>query len=248
VTGGGNSDRLLATIGLVQPILAHESERLWNAPEVRRLYPTYLQFLHMIVRSAVPLLITARDRARALSPGDRLAAALVDYFDDHAREEAGHDEWLRHDLAAISEAADHLLAAPPPASVAAYVGAQYYWIHHYHPVALLGHVAALEAFHPDPGFADRLRRLTGYPKAAFRAIARHEILDQRHKQELCAFLDSIELTADQQTILGMSALHTVQSAVEVLRSIHPPGPSERRADGTERHEPNGTESAHPALV
>ena len=41
------------------------------------------------------------------------------------------------------------------------VGAQYYWILHYHPVALLGWIGLLEGYPPAPEMLDELMARTG---------------------------------------------------------------------------------------
>jgi len=41
------------------------------------------------------------------------------------------------------------------------VGAQYYWIHHFHPVALLGYIAVLEGRPPSPTLVEELIERTG---------------------------------------------------------------------------------------
>ena len=50
---------------------------------------------------------------------------------------------------------------PPSPTVAALVGAQYYWIEHVHPVGLLGYVLLLEGWPPTPETVEELRRRTG---------------------------------------------------------------------------------------
>ena len=74
------------------------------------------------------------------------------------------------------------------------VGAQYYWIFHYHPVALLGWIALLEGYPPSreeidaADGPDRLRA-RGVPDA--RA---HAELDLRHRDELFERIDRLPLT------------------------------------------------------
>lgn len=225
------SRRLLGKMALGQPILAAEAQSLWSSPHVRHYYLLYLRTMHMIVRSAIPLMHAARDRSHLLAPYDAVAAGLVDYFDQHAREEAGHDLWILEDLVAAGGEPEDALDAIPSPRIANYVGAQYYWLRHYHPVALLGHIGALETYHPKAGFAKRLQGLTGLPRSAFRAIARHEILDLRHKAELYELIDGLELSAEHETMLGISALHTIDSAILVLRELFEMEPPKPTADG-----------------
>ena len=56
------------------------------------------------------------------------------------------------------------VARMPSPTVAALVGSQYYWIFHYHPVALLGFVALfVEGHPPTPQLIEVLNERTGFP-------------------------------------------------------------------------------------
>jgi hypothetical protein len=212
------SERLRMKLDLAYPLLRVTAERIWSGPRVRELYPVYLATMHGIVRSAVPLITAAAERARELED-DPVAQALVPYFEHHAPEEAGHDVWLLEDLEALGGDREAAAAAIPSARVATMVGAQYYWLRHVHPVSLLGHMAVVEGYSPDVGFSDRLQEATGWPPDAFRAIRRHERLDIRHKRELYEAIDGLELDETHEALMGLSGLHTIQSAAEVFAQI-----------------------------
>ena len=219
------SARLRAKLELALPAVRASSEQIWCSPDVGDLYPVYLATMHGIVRSAVPLLEAALGRARELAPDDEVAAGLVPYLAHHAPEERGHDRWLLEDLEALGvDRADVLRRIPSP-RVAALVGAQYYWLRHHHPVSLLGHMAFVEGYPPQPGFSERLREATGHPAAAFRAIRRHEHLDIRHRQELYDAIDGLPLEPEHETMMGISALHTAQSAIDVFDEIQAAAPA-----------------------
>ena len=213
------SARLRIKLDVAYPAMRAASERIWRSPDVRELYPAYLRTMHGIVRTASPLLLAAAERARELAPGDPVAAGLVDYLAHHAGEERGHDVWLLEDLAATGADPDEPLRTVPSPRVAAFAGAQYYWLRHHHPVCVLGHMAVIEGFPPQPGFAKRLSAATGYRIDAFRALARHERLDIRHRRELFAAIDALALEPRHEAAIGVSALHTVQAAVAVLDEI-----------------------------
>jgi hypothetical protein len=213
------SARLRLKVEVAYPALRAASERIWCSPHVRELYPSYLRTMHGIVRPASPLLLAAAGRARELAPRDPVAAGLADYLAHHAGEERGHDGWLLEDLAATGHDAGAPLRTVPSARVAAFAGAQYYWLRHHHPVCILGHMAVIEGFPPQPGFAERLSAATGYPIEAFRALARHERLDIRHRRELFEAIDALPLEPEHEAAMGISALHTVQSAVAVLDEV-----------------------------
>lgn len=214
------STRLSAKLDLAYPVLSAHAQQIWGSPHIRELYPAYLVTMHMIVRSAVPLMEAALEAASARNLNDNVAAGLVRYFAHHIKEESGHDAWLLEDLKALGANPHELVTRIPSPQVATLVGAQYYWLRHHHPVSLLGHLAAIEGYHPPAGFANRLRGLTGYPKAAFRAIERHETLDIRHKRDLYELINRLPLEPVHETILGISALHTIHGQIDVLAEIY----------------------------
>ena len=55
--------------------------------------------------------------------------------------------WPTESSATGTDPGEALDRIPSP-KVAAMVGAQYYWLRHYHPVSLLGHITAIEGYHP----------------------------------------------------------------------------------------------------
>ncbi|MDH4394108.1 MAG: hypothetical protein QE278_00385 [Limnobacter sp.] len=212
--------RLKAKLDMAFPVLQAQAAQLWNSPFVRDLYPVYLQNMYMVVRSGVPLMHAAIQTANYFSESDKMLNRLIGYLTHHMEEERGHDHWLLEDYEATGGNPDALQLQMPSSQVATLVGAQYYWIYHYHPVTLMGHIAALETYHPPKGFAKHLSGLTGYPMHAFRAIARHEKLDIVHKRELYKLIDELKLTEQQERSIGLSGLHTMQTAVDVLADIY----------------------------
>ena len=69
---------------------------------MRELYPVYLTTMHGVVRSAVPLMTRRRSTPAALRARRRArGSSSIPYFEHHAPEEAGHDEWLLEDLEAL---------------------------------------------------------------------------------------------------------------------------------------------------
>ncbi|GAA3070432.1 iron-containing redox enzyme family protein [Streptosporangium carneum] len=205
---------LRAKIDLAGHALRHASGLLWRAPDPRGRYRDYLCATHMVIRASVPLLLAASARCAELGE-----PRLAGYLDRHAVEEAGHDDWLLEDLALVDPAARESLGRTPPPSVAALVGAQYYWVLHHHPVALLGYVAVLEGNAPSPGLLEHIERNTGYPRAAFRTLWRHAALDPGHSEELNRLFDGLRPTREQQTAVGVSALHTVRAAAALFREL-----------------------------
>ncbi|WP_437986614.1 hypothetical protein [Sorangium sp. So ce117] len=116
--------------------------------------------------------------------------------------------------------ASQILGRLPSNTVARLVGAQYYFIHHYHPACLLGHIAALEGYPARRSVIDDSWRRSGYPQAAFRTLYKHAELDPNHNEELDRFFDRLPLSAHEAAIV-ITGLGTIElcaaSLEEVLR-------------------------------
>jgi heme oxygenase-like protein len=215
----GNAERLRGTIDLVVTKLFSAGGRLVTHARVRDLYPEYLFTLHSVIRSSVPLMEMARDRARSMAPGDRVAELLAEYLDKHIEEERDHDDWLLDDLESIGVERSSTLARVPSPTVARAVGAQYYWVLHYHPVALLGWIGLLEGYPPTPETIDVLVAGTGYGPEAFRTLSAHAVLDVGHRDELFDLIDRLPLTADQSKVIGLSALSSIDLLAHALDEV-----------------------------
>jgi hypothetical protein len=215
----GRSKRLAEKFALAYPVMLAASTALWSHPQARALYPHYLKHMHMVVRSSVNLMREAAELLHTRHPGDPISTPLATYLQHHLKEEKGHDEWLIADYVCTGHEVADLLSAVPPPCVANLVGAQYYWMKHHHPVAVLGHIAALEFHHPPQGFARHLSQVTGYPTPCFRTIERHERLDVAHKAELVTLIDALPMTPAQEALMGLSGLHTLQFGVDVLERV-----------------------------
>ena len=213
------STRLRGKIELVLPELVGASERLMRDPRIAALYPEYLFTVHCIIRASVPLMETAQRRSRELAPKDPVSAALDPYFEEHIPEERDHDEWLLGDLEVLGKGRSSVLARPPSPTVAVAVGAQYYWILHYHPVGLLGYIALLEGYPPSPELLGELAERTGYDEAAFRTLAAHAELDPGHRDELDAVIDALPVTEEQSTVMGLSAISSVQMLARAVDEV-----------------------------
>lgn len=213
------SQRLNAKLDRIAPFMFSEASQIWQGQDPRFMYPHYLATMHGVVRSAVSLMDAAIEQAKETAKTDPICAALIPYFQHHREEERGHDEWLLEDLEETGHPRSMATDGIPPAETAHLVGAQYYWIKHVHPVTLMGHMAAIEGYHPPKGFAAQLFQLTGYPSGAFKAIRRHEVLDIQHKADLHALLDQLPLTVQHQNYITISALHTMRAGAELMRLI-----------------------------
>jgi len=218
-TESGGADRVRRKIGLLLPRLVDAGDRLLTHPQVRELYPEYLFTSHCVIRASVPLMEAALTRAQELAPTDPVAAAVAPYLEEHIPEELDHDEWLLDDLEVLGRDRAAVLARPPSPTVAALVGAQYYWIFHYHPVGLLGYIAVFEGYPPSPQMIDGLVASTGYPRGAFRTMVAHAELDPGHRDELDRLLDELPLTPEQSAVVGLSAMFSVDAFARAIDEV-----------------------------
>jgi hypothetical protein len=84
-----------------------------------------------------------------------------------------HDEWTLPDFESIGIDRAAVLASIPAGNVPALVGAQYYWILHHHPLAILGFLIMLESNAPTDDLVKDLHSRTGLPKTFFRSHQVH---------------------------------------------------------------------------
>jgi hypothetical protein len=214
-----SSSVLRRKIALALPPLVAAQRRLDQHPDPAAAWLAFLGVLYGSIRASVPLLETARDRARDLSPTDPLAAGLVDYLRAHAEEERGHDEWLLQDLQSVGVAPAELLSRPPSGAVAALVGAQYYWVLHYHPVCVLGYLMVIEGNPPNRRSLQDLQNRSGLPASAFRTMFEHADLDIGHAAELADLLDRLPLSSSHNEALGLSAISTIAGLTRLLKEL-----------------------------
>lgn len=182
-------------------------------------YVDYLVLLHTIVRASVSLMAEATERLTTAGDTDPLAPGLRQYLERHIEEEAGHDEWLLEDLETIGVDRGDVLSQLPSPHVAAAVGAQYYWIRHHHPVALLGYIAVLEGHPPTAETVRTWKQRTGLPPDAFRTLEHHAAVDPSHNADLDALIDSLPLSDRNLAWICTSALATALSLTLALDDI-----------------------------
>jgi hypothetical protein len=208
---------------LMSARLREASKRLWESRDISELYPAMLFCIHSMARASVPLMNAAVDRLRAMTAVDPISAPLIGYFIRQIPKETGHDDWLLEDLEALGHPREGILARMPPPTVAALVGAQYYWIFHHHPVALLGYILVVESEPPSVELVERTVTKTGLPREAFRGFFRHAVLESAHNDALDEFLDSLPLSREQQGLIGVSVIQTsnmIARAAEEILEFH----------------------------
>lgn len=190
--------------------------RFWEHPNLREIFPRFMLDLYTVMRSSVPLMEAAGVRARQLAGHDPVAAMLVPYLAHHQAEELPHAEWHLDDLEVLGMDREEVAARPPSPRVANLIGAQYAWIFHAHPVALLGYMIQLEGNPPTRQHLEEIQVRTGYPADAFRCMLVHAENDPHHQADLNELLDSMPLTPAQNSLIAMSALHAAESIAALL--------------------------------
>lgn len=216
------SQQLRFKIRLAEPRLQAVAKRFWTHPRLAELFPEFLFLVHSMIRSSVPILEAAAEAAEALAPADPVAAQLAPYYHRHAREEMHHDEWVLEDLAVLGVSADEVWRRLPSNWVASLIGTHYYWIHHVHPVALMGYLAILEGNPPDLAQLEGHQRRTGLPEAAFRTLIKHAHLDPHHRDDLNAEIDRLPLTPELSVLLTLSCYHTIELVTRAFEEILAP--------------------------
>jgi hypothetical protein len=190
-------------------------------PRIAEVWPEYLIKQYGIIRTTVPLMQTAAGCALALADGDPVAAGTAEYLTQHIDEERGHDEWMLGDLEVLGYSRSTVLERNrlPSAAVARLIGAQYYWALYCHPVAVLGYFAFMERYPPTSELIEDLIARTGYPREAFHTFAEHAEIDPRHRDELDAVIDSLPLSPEHESLLGLSAIATAELLAETLDEV-----------------------------
>ncbi len=206
-------------IGLAQELLNTAAQRFWTSPELARVFPCFLRELYSMVSCSVPLMRAAVERARELGEGDALAVKTAAYLEQHIVEEAHHDEWLLDDLAASGMDRAELLRRPPGANVAQLIGAQYCWIGHAHPAAVFGYLAVIEGNPPLEEHLNEIAAQTGYSPETFRCLRQHAADDVEHLKDLHATITQLPLRAEDETLIAMSALATVDGLVRLFEEM-----------------------------
>jgi hypothetical protein len=195
-------------VALAGRVLEGRVSEVSSASDIDALLPELLFRTHCVARASAPLMRAAR--ARALELNDPVARGIREYLTDHIEEEQAHADWVLDDLEGIGCSAMRILARVPPSSIAELVGAQYYWIHHAHPVALLSYIAVLEEHVTPASVVRELIASSSHAPAAFRTLLEHAELDPSHVAELYALIDRLPLSTEQVTLLSVNAFRTVE--------------------------------------
>ena len=213
-----NSQRLMENIQTNGLPLFMMYRQLWGHPRVGELVLPFLVLMHQVIRASVPLMKAASSVA-AKAAEDPMSKLLHEYLEVHIEEEKHHDLWLLEDLESAGLTRSEVLGFTPSTSVAAMAGSQYYWIHHHHPVALLGYIRLLEGNPPSLEHVERLQAQSGLPETTFRTYRMHGELDPHHLKEFDDMLDSLPLTRAQLKLLDTSASFSADMLANAVSEI-----------------------------
>ena len=201
------------------PLLVSAGTSLVNHHRYRDFVRDHLLLLHSITRASVPIMdaaVAAIDVQQASTGVDR---AVREYFVRHIPEERGHDDWVAEDLTELGCTPGERAMYVPLNAVAAAVGAQYYWIHHHRPIAILGYIAVLEGYTATPHQIEDLIRRTGLPRAIFRTMLKHSEIDLQHSRELDALLDRLALSKMDIDLICKNASMTIERLADAFQHI-----------------------------
>jgi hypothetical protein len=111
-----------------------------------------------------------------------------------------------------------VLGRIPSPTIAALVGSQYYWIQHVHPVGLLGYIVLLEGYPQTAGRRpDAVSHWIGTGGIPHAAPARSP--GPHHGEDLDRLLDSLPLTEQQLTLIGLSAIASLQLITQAQQEL-----------------------------
>jgi hypothetical protein len=209
-----------AKVALFGRRLGHTAYRFWTHPEFPRLYREYIFQSHSIIRASVPLMQAAADVCDLPQhANDAALQGFARYLRHHIPEETGHHEWILDDGEAMGLERAAILARLPKHNATELVGVQYYWIHHYNPIALAGYIATMEGDPPTTEFIEALAERNDLPLNCFTSFLYHARIDPQHRRDLDAVLDALPLTADHLALIGLSSLRTIHMMTGIMEGI-----------------------------
>jgi hypothetical protein len=214
-----HSRRLREKIELVAPSMHRAIDAFWAHPRLPEIFPEFLFTTYCVGRTTVPLLETALAAAGARRGADEVAGAVADYCARHVPEERHHDEGVLDDLGVLGVSRESVAQRIPSPTMAALIGAQYYWILNVHPVAILGYLEVLEGEPPLAEHLDEVIQRTGLPRKAFRTYFQHADVDRKHRDDLRAALDRMPLSKEHANILAISAFQTVELVRQIFEQL-----------------------------
>jgi hypothetical protein len=225
-----HSEVVRAKIALFGRRLGHTAYTFWTSPAFPRLYREYIFQSHSIIRASVPLMQAAAEACTLPQhTSDPALQGFSRYLRHHIPEETGHHEWILDDGEAMGLERSAILARLPKESATELVGVQYYWIHHYNPIALAGFIATMEGDPPTTEFIEQVARRHKLPLSCFSSFLYHARIDPLHRRDLDDVLDSLPLTKEHLELIGLSSLRTIRMMTGIMQGIIRSGTAEKRS-------------------
>jgi hypothetical protein len=212
------SERLCRKLDLVQDEVSMLNYALLHHPRRAALYPEYLITAHSISKGFKPLMNAVLERSNRMAGHDRVAHGMAVYLAKHIADEANEDMVV--DLEVLGFTRSEVEGRRTAPSVAALIGAQYFWSLHVHPVALLGSLQVLEGYPPTRELVDDLVACTGLPSKAFQSMYEHAEVDVHHRDEVHELLDTLPLADDHEELIGISAFQTVDLLGRAFHEVY----------------------------
>jgi len=176
-------------------------------PHLDKLCPDYIYAGYCVATATVPLMEEAI-RCAKLLPDDPICKPLIEYLEQHIKEERGHDEWYIRDLAHLGMSREDVLGRIHPCNSTAMIGSQYYWIRHHHPVAFMGYLASIETYPPTVEYVNHLIKSSGLPAEGFDTLMKHAELDIHHRKDIINLMNTLPLTKAHKAMIEMSSFQT----------------------------------------
>jgi hypothetical protein len=224
-------------VRLFEPELQRALVRFWQHPRLREMVGDYFLQLYAAVRGILHVMEVALQTATLRKHEDAAAAGLAVYLERHLAEERGHDLWLLEDVKHLGLDPRQVVSDLPSPTLACLLGAQYFWVHHHHPVAVLGYIAVVEMNPPTVAALEEVIERASLPRGAFRTLFEHAELDPQHGADLRQCLDELPLTDDQRALVRMNICRTIHMFTQhytELVTLAESRPSPRRRSMTAR--------------
>jgi pyrroloquinoline quinone (PQQ) biosynthesis protein C len=215
-----HSEIIRAKIRMFGRRLGHTAYTFWTHPQFPRLYREYIYQSHSIIRASVPLMQAAEQACQLpVHAGDPALQDFGRYLRQHIPEETGHHEWILNDGVALGLDRQTILQRVPKESATQLVGVQYYWIHHYNPIALAGFIATMEGNPPPAEFFEEIAARNNLSLKCFSSFIYHAKIDPQHQRDLDAVLDALPLTPAHLELIGISSLRTIRMMTGIMEDI-----------------------------
>jgi hypothetical protein len=225
-----NFERLTSNLKYMSLGACQVGNKLTNLAHHPEVCIEHIFINQMVAKATVPLMKEVVRCAKAI-PNDPTSEPLIKYMEQHIIEETNHDEWYVDDLEVFGISRQQVFERMPSPNIAAFIGSQYYWVKHHHPIAFMGYIACLEVYHSSVEYVENLIKLSGLPREGFATLMKHAIIDVEHSQDIIETLNTLPLTEEQYQIIEMSAFQTFRYVALVMEDVCKVAPTKVAAAG-----------------